>query len=214
MPRREPRWARKRAAAATASKRPEPRFGVTDYVPSPPRSGSGGGPGASGAGGGTAAGGAAAGGAAASGGAAAGGTATAAATSGRGASSPGDDGAQGRRRRRWRLPLAMLITGLVLGAGGVGVLVANGTLGTTTVAPTPEPTRSAVTVTVPESCAEAGRLSEQVAGITQEIVVATGELDAARLQVLVDQLQGLDPQVRAATAACRQDSPTLSATTG
>ena len=207
MPRREPRWVRKRAAAAAAAKRPEPRFGVTDHAPRPPTPGGAGGSGAGGTRTATAAGGAAA---------TAGGTATAAETSGGGrtASGPGDDDAGDGRRRRWRLPLAMLVTGLVVGAGGVGALVANGTLGTTVVAPRPEPTRSAVTVTVPESCAEAGRLSEQVAGITQEIVTATGELDAARLQVLVDRLQGLDPQVRAATAACRQDSPTLSATTG
>ena len=192
MPRREPRWARKRAvrAAAAAPKRPEPRFGVTDYVPRSPTSGGAGGSAASGA------------------------ATTAATSDGRAPSSPGDGGTEGGRRRRWRLPLAMLVTGLVVGAGGVGLLVANGTLGTTVAAPAPEPTRSSVTVTVPESCAEAGRLSEQVAGITREIVTATGELDAARLQVLVDQLQQIDPQVRAATAACRQDSPTLSATTG
>lgn len=194
MPRREPRWVRKRAAAAAAPKRPEPRFGVTDYVPRPPAAGGSGGSGTSS----TAA-------------AATGGTATA----GRTPTDPEVDGAgDPKRRRRWRLPLTMLVTGLVLGAGGVGLLVANGTLGTTVAAPAPAPTRSSVTVTVPESCAEAGRLSEQVAGITQEIVTATGELDAARLQVLVDQLQQIDPQVREATAACRQDSPTLSATTG
>lgn len=125
---------------------------------------------------------------------------------------PREDGTE--RRRRWRLPLAMLVVGLVLGAGGVGALVATGTVGTTVAAPVPTPTRSNVEVTVPESCTEAGRLSEQVAGITRQIVTATGELDAARLQVLVDQLQQIDPRVRTATQACRQDSPTLSATTG
>lgn len=183
MPRREPRWARKRTEESRAA-RPEPRFGVTDYVPGPSRPARA--P-AKAAGGSTAA-------------------PTAGADRGDGGEEPG--------RRRWRLPLAMLVLGLLLGAGVMSALVLTGVLGTTAAAPAPEPAPSRVTVTVPESCTQAGRLAEQVGGITQEIVAATGELDAARLQVLVDRLQQLDPQVRQATAACEQDSPTLSATNG
>lgn len=188
MPRGEPRGARKRAEKARAA-RPEPRFGVTDYVPGPSRSSR-----------------------------APAGSAGSAGSAGGSAAAPTTvadrDEHGGRPRRRWRLPLAMLLVGLLLGAGGVGALVRTGVLDTSITVPAPEPSPSRVTVTVPESCTEAGRLAEQVGGITQEIVAATGELDAARLQVLVDQLQQLDPQVRAATAACEQDSPTLSATNG
>lgn len=183
MPRREPRGVRKRAEKARPA-RPEPRFGVTDYVPGPSRP--------------------------------AGAPARAASRSAAASTTVADRADRGEepRRRRWRLPLVMLLVGLLLGAGGVGVLVRTGVLDPSVAVPTPEPTPSRVTVTVPESCTQAGRLAQKVAGITQEIVTATGELDAARLQVLVDRLQQLDPQVRQATAACEQDSPTLSATNG
>ncbi len=116
-------------------------------------------------------------------------------------------------RRRRVVPTITFVLGLLLGAGAVVGLVAAGLVGgRVEAAPAPAPTPTGLTLTVPESCDEAGALSARVIDITQEIVVETQEFNPRRLQVLVDQLQQIDPELRAATERCTEDSgtPTIS----
>lgn len=127
------------------------------------------------------------------------------------AAAEGNENKKPRRRRV--VPTITFVLGLLLGAGAVIGLVAAGLVGGRVEAvPAPAPTPTGLTLTVPESCDEAGALSARVIDITEEIVVETRDFNPARLQVLVDQLQQLDPQLRAATERCNADSgtPTVS----
>ena len=124
-------------------------------------------------------------------------------------STSAEDDRRTPRRRRRSVPTLTFVLGLVLGAGAVIGLVAAGLVGTRVeAAPEPEPSPTGLVVSVPESCDEAGALSARVIDLTEEIVVETREFNPARLQVLVDQLQQLDPQLRAATERCTEDSGT------
>lgn len=123
-------------------------------------------------------------------------------------SAPEGNGQREPRRRRV-VPTITFVLGVLLGAGAVVGLVAAGLVGNRVVAaPAPEPTPSGLVLTVPESCDEAGALSARVIDITEEIVVQTQEFNPARLQVLVDQLQQIDPELRAASERCTEDSGT------
>jgi hypothetical protein len=128
-----------------------------------------------------------------------------------------NDGRPPMDRRFVVVPALTFLVGLALGA----VLVWVGTSGPgggdeeaapsgTPSASPAEPTRSpgdgvsGVGRTVPEECTRAADSALQLAEILQDAVRALGDLDARRLQELVDRMEGLDQQIRADLQACRE----------
>lgn len=125
------------------------------------------------------------------------------------------------------LPALTFLVGLALGGALVGVTSgsdevdgdANGP--TVTSAPTPEPagplpSPTGLLVRVPDPCLQAVDKAEVAYGVLDQAVAAARELDARRLQELVDQVQQERRQTEALVEACRvgvgapQPSPTVS----
>ena len=113
------------------------------------------------------------------------------------------------RRLFWLVPVLTFVAGLLLGGG---VIAATRTGGDDRVAATSEPDGAASaspvpegdrTIAVPASCADgldrAKRALEAVDGGFE----ALRELDTARLQKVLDDLQGLEPEVTRLADACR-----------
>jgi hypothetical protein len=111
------------------------------------------------------------------------------------------------RRRRWAA--YAFAFGLVLGAiAGVAAAVAvldDGLPGSdaapATPGATPTPQESAE---VPPSCVRTAELSEEVVALAREATDAVAQLDARTLRVIVDQMQQLDVEIRAAAQACQE----------
>lgn len=120
----------------------------------------------------------------------------------------------------WLLPaltfvIGLLIGGIVVGLTGFGVDSAVGEQEPGDAAAgepeepeapaTPEPGSSPDrTITVPGECLQVAERSQEALTLTQEAAQALGELDARRLQGIVDRLQDLEPQVRELAAACQE----------
>jgi len=60
------------------------------------------------------------------------------------------------------------------------------------------------TVTVPQSCLDAIEESEQSLDLIEEAVQAIGDLDAGRLQEIVDDLQGVSERIRDLGDECQE----------
>ena len=114
--------------------------------------------------------------------------------------------------RRWSvvLPAVTFLLGLLLGAV---VVAASGDdeqdRTAAPAAPKAAPTPSAegqLTVRVPGPCLRAAEAAEQAYAVLEQGVAAARDLDARRLQELVDTVQRERPQVEALVRACREQA--------
>ncbi|MFP5346095.1 MAG: hypothetical protein ACLGIA_03580 [Actinomycetes bacterium] len=120
----------------------------------------------------------------------------------------------GSRGGRFLLvPAATFLVGLVLGAAlvwvGTDLRGGPGTGGTAAPSGTTTPGGTAtspgnVTATVPAQCLEAAQEAQQVLDLAREAASAVADLDAKRLQTLIEQMQKLEPRVRASADDCRR----------
>lgn len=118
-----------------------------------------------------------------------------------------------QRERSWLPALLPAITFLIgVALGGALIAVGTNAGGDDSAAPhstaAPAPSGSASTsgdavVTVPGACLDAANQAEEAFSLLRGGVTAIRDLDARRLQELVDQLQKLDPQVRSLVDECR-----------
>ncbi len=115
----------------------------------------------------------------------------------------------------WLLPAATFLIGLLIGfavwgAGGNGGDAGGeaGTAPSATLSPgaDDEDNGGTATVTVPQSCLDAIDESEQSLDLLDEAVQAIGELDAGRLEEIVDELQGVSERIRELGDECRADT--------
>jgi len=114
----------------------------------------------------------------------------------------------------WLLPVLTFLVGCVLG----GVVVGAGTLDgddeqvaapsvTSSQAPgqggEPSPTPSDLVVTIPESCLQAAEAAAEASQQFDDVVAAVRDLDARRLQVIVDRVQQAQPEAQRLAEQCR-----------
>lgn len=109
------------------------------------------------------------------------------------------------------LPAVTFLLGLLLGAVVVGAASDDGDDGQAAppAAASPSPAPSAqgqLTVRVPAPCLQAADEAEQAYGLLEQGVAAARDLDARRLQELVDTVQRERPQVEALVRACREQA--------
>ena len=128
------------------------------------------------------------------------------------------DSAPGGSRRRstswWLLPALTFLAGCLLG----GLIVGVGTFGdgdgdgTAAPAPTSAPADGAddpedapgdLVVRVPESCLRAADGATEATGQVDDVVAAVRDLDARRLQEIVDRIQQVQPEVQRLAEQCR-----------
>jgi len=127
------------------------------------------------------------------------------------------DGAPPTNRRglstlSWLLPAATFLVGLVIGFAvwgaadddGDGGSQAQGTPSVTDSPVTGDDNGQTATVTVPQSCLDAIEESEQSLDLLEEAVQAIGDLDAGRLQEIVDDLQGVSERIRDLGDECQE----------
>jgi len=127
------------------------------------------------------------------------------------------DGAPPTNRRglstlSWLLPAATFLVGLVIGFAvwgaadddGDGGSQAQGTPSVTDSPVTGDDNGRTATVTVPQSCLDAIEESEQSLDLLEEAVQAIGDLDAGRLQEIVNDLQGASERIRDLGDECRE----------
>lgn len=116
----------------------------------------------------------------------------------------------GRRQgRSLGLAAAAFAVGLLLGAVGWAVAGEDDTPAppAATAPETTSPAESdpaALETTVAASCVRSARLAEEVLGLAEEAIGAIAELDARRLQELVNSMQQREPELREQAARCRQ----------
>lgn len=126
----------------------------------------------------------------------------------------GSDGDSTSSTWTWLLPVitflvGCLLGGLVVGAGAFddaesGLADAQPTESPTPDdAGTPSPGPTDLVVTVPESCLEAADRASEFARQVDDVVVAVRDLDARRLQEIVDEIQQLQPNVQRLAEQCR-----------
>lgn len=60
-----------------------------------------------------------------------------------------------------------------------------------------------VTVTVPAECVQAAEQAQEVLSLAQQAAEAIGDLDAQRLRSLVDEMEQLEPAIRASSGECQ-----------
>ncbi|MDQ4039049.1 MAG: hypothetical protein M3313_12055 [Actinomycetota bacterium] len=114
----------------------------------------------------------------------------------------------------WLLPAATFLIGLLIGfavwgAGGNGDDAGGeaGAAPTATLSPNADDDDGGTaTVTVPQSCLDAIEESEQSLDLLEEAVQAIGELDAGRLEEIVDELQGVSERIRELGDECRANA--------
>lgn len=109
------------------------------------------------------------------------------------------------------VPAVTFLVGLVLGAVLVwvgtdlrgGEPQPGGTAAPTVPTPTGSRSSSDVTVTVPADCLAAAQAAEDVLGLGRQAASAVADLDAKRLQDLIDEMEKLEPRVRQAADNCQ-----------
>lgn len=110
----------------------------------------------------------------------------------------------------WVLPAATFVVGLVIGIAVWGTSGDDGDDGQAD--PPPAATSSpgstnadgqTITVAVPQSCLDAIDESEESLDLLDEAAQAISDLDAARLQEIVDELQGASELIRSLGEDCR-----------
>lgn len=113
------------------------------------------------------------------------------------------------------LPAATFVVGLVLG-GLVMWLGSSGRDGAGEGEPGPAATTAAVgepspaaspadrTVTVPGACVAAAERAQEVLDLAREAASAIAELDARRMQVLVNEMEDLEPVLRQSSQECQE----------
>lgn len=119
-------------------------------------------------------------------------------------------------RWTWLLPAITFVVGVALagvvfavtGSGDGDGAVSDARASASPAAPTTAPSSAGLVVTVPQSCLDAAdgvtRTSQEVRGA----VDAVRDLDARRLQEIVDRIQALQPQVQALANTCRATAGT------
>lgn len=119
------------------------------------------------------------------------------------------------------VPAGTFLLGLLLGAVLVWVAVPGGgtsaggeqdpTPGTTG-GPAASPTLRASPgpgTTIPESCVRSAESAATAVTLVRQAVTAVGDLDAARLQQIVDRIEQLDTQIREDVTSCRRQTGQL-----
>ena len=128
---------------------------------------------------------------------------------------PSSDAADARTRRWfWLVPAVTFLVGLVLG-GAVIAATKDGTdnggapsaAPTVTTSPSPTITPTDRTITVPASCERAVERARTAMNTTGEAVQALRDLNTARLQRLLDQLQDAQREVERLAEQCRREVP-------
>lgn len=129
-------------------------------------------------------------------------------------SSAGDGGRPPSSSWTWLLPVLTFLVGCLLG----GVVVAAGAFDgdddqvaapSTTSSPEPgdgaepSPTPSDLVVRVPESCLRAAEAAAEASRQFDDVVAAVRDLDARRLQELVDRVQQAQPEAQRLAEQCR-----------
>jgi len=118
------------------------------------------------------------------------------------------------RRLSVLLPAATFLVGLALGAALIWIAQSDGDApeaGTdqsspgSTVSPSPEPSGTGG-IAIPEACLRAAEAAEELVSIGREAVSAVADLDAVRLQEVVNDIERLDGRVREDAADCRAQS--------
>ncbi len=107
------------------------------------------------------------------------------------------------------LPAVTFLLGLLLGAVVVAASGDDEDQTAAPAAPSAVPTPSAegqLTVRVPGPCLRAADEAEQAYAVLEQGVAAARDLDARRLQELVDTVQRERPQVEALVRACREQA--------
>jgi hypothetical protein len=135
-----------------------------------------------------------------------------------------DDGARRPVQRRggamfWVVPTLTFVVGLLLGGLVVGMTGlgfggdagdgtagpdGNGTPAATATTPGPTEPGPDRTVTIPAECLEVADTAERALDLSREAAGALGQLDARRLQEIVDELQALEPELTALAGTCRE----------
>ena len=126
-----------------------------------------------------------------------------------------DSGATPGRGLSWLLPALTFVAGVALGAAVVAVGNVGGgdddpgadpapTVAARDGEQDPEPRSSDLLVTVPAACLATADGAESVGRSVDDLVQAAGELDARRLQELVDRFQQLQPEIERAARECRR----------
>ena len=130
--------------------------------------------------------------------------------------SPEDD--TGRRARGalyWLVPALTFLIGLGLGAAVIAVTGDDGAregASPPAVSPSPTPTPGSpqpttptgdATIVIPAACIRTAEGAEQAAGLMRRAVEAARDLNAARLQEIVDQFESLQPEIQESAEACR-----------
>lgn len=113
----------------------------------------------------------------------------------------------------WLLPVLTFLVGCLLG----GAVIAAGAFGgddtdlaTPTASPSPgddaspEPSPDGVAVRVPQACLDAADQAATVTSQAQDAVAAVRDLNARRLQEIVDSFQQLEPEVQRLADECRE----------
>lgn len=115
----------------------------------------------------------------------------------------------------WLLPALTFLAGCLLGAVIVGAgTFGGGDDGQDGAAPPPtqgpaedatdaEAAEGELVVRVPESCLRAADGASQATGQVDDVVAAVRDLDARRLQEIVDQIQQVQPEVQRLAEQCR-----------
>ncbi|MBA2416935.1 MAG: hypothetical protein H0V64_13830 [Geodermatophilaceae bacterium] len=126
------------------------------------------------------------------------------------------DRAQSPKRRgllaaAWLLPVSALVIGVLIGFVIWGTTnnddsptgLADTTPALTSSAPTGESAGTTVTVAVPQSCLDGVDESMASLDLLDQATQAISELDAARLQTIVDDLQSASERIRDLGEECR-----------
>lgn len=125
----------------------------------------------------------------------------------------GDTGKATSSTWTWLLPVLTFLVGCVLGGVVVGAGAFDGDDETvaspsTTSSPTsgdaePSPTPNDLVITIPESCLQAAEAASEASQQFDDVVAAVRDLDARRLQEVVDSVQQAQPEAQRLAEQCR-----------
>jgi len=118
-------------------------------------------------------------------------------------------------RRHLLIPAATFLVGLALGAVLVWVGQPEGPDGDTEAetSPSPDVTTGAPprpettdAILVPRACLRAAQAADDVVTLARDAVSALGDMDTARLEQILDEMERLDRQIREDAAQCRPET--------